>query len=378
MPKMFKDSNRDFYSFVLTYYQNNPYIMLERFASQIADVASSVSIDWCASKQNVDLNGTKVSGKRSIGLTKPDAGRTWIIGFTNEYEGHFKGNHYKIKFPLIRFQNFRKHFPEPVIFDGCNALWEEFKRYNQGEKINRHKINMLEKSKHLERLKKFSEDEKKDQLASIEKDRHWLGYMKKRSTSCPYFKRKGIPDLHHLIELYVGSTSKGPFIGEFTAIKLTDAKTDVFRGIQRIYPETGSKVFRKGLNPSGAILKIGDLIDGEPIFILEAPADAALSYVLTEHCSVAALYADNIGVIAKVLSKRFPNSTLIFVADNDQYNGANKGVDTCERSIKNIESQTYLIIPEFENPEQKLRKKDLTDYYGSYGEVKTKALLQYV
>ena len=79
-----------------------------------------------------------------------------------------------------------------------------------------------------------------------------------------------------------------------------------------------------------------------------------------------------------MLSKRFPNSTLIFVADNDQYNGANKGVDTCERSIKNIESQTYLIIPEFEKPEQKLRKKDLTDYYGSYGEVKTKALLQYV
>jgi len=33
-----------FYGFVMTYYRNDPYLMLDKFSSQIADVAAEVSI----------------------------------------------------------------------------------------------------------------------------------------------------------------------------------------------------------------------------------------------------------------------------------------------------------------------------------------------
>ena len=201
--------------------------------------------------------------------------------------------------------------------------------------------------------------------------------MKKRDHNCPYFNKKGVVNAHQLVDLFFGSTSKGPFLGEFTAILLSDAKNDDFRGIQRIYPETSNKIFRKGLNPSGAIFKVGQFINGKPIYILEAAADTLLSYMLTGHCSVAAMFADNIPLVAAIISKRFPDSPLVFVADNDQYGGANKGVDVCEESLRSTDNDAFLIIPEFEESEKKLFYKDLTDYCAAYGEIKTKALLEF-
>ena len=368
-------ANNDFYSFVSTYFSNDPYLMLERFESDIAIVANDVSINWYESKVNVDLLGTKISGKHVVGNEKADSGRMWINGFENIYDAEFNGATEKVKYPIIRFQNFRKHFPEPVYFNGLDLLWKEFDRYRKGERINRCVINLDAKKDHLDKQKLMQDEVVKLREQAINKDENWIRYLVKRTFPCPYFESKGVGELYLYKPLYVGNTTLGSNVGEFTAICLEDVKTGCFRGLQRIYPNSGAKVFRKGLDPTGAVYTVGTAVNGEAIYVFEAPADAGMSYKLTSCFSIAALYADNISSISFILRQKYPDSPLIFVADNDQYGGANKGVDVCEKALRSTDGDTYMLIPTFKESEKKARKKDLTDYCQAYGDEQGKVFL---
>jgi phage/plasmid primase-like uncharacterized protein len=133
----------------------------------------------------------------------------------------------------------------------------------------------------------------------------------------------------------------------------------------------GKKIFRKGLDPSGACFAVPSRPpkNEEIIYVVEAPADAAMAYKLTNSYSVAALYADNIPIIVAVLRELCPDSSIILVADNDQYGSApNKGVGVCETTLRETSGKTFMIVPQFDKEAMKKHYKDLTDYVDAYGE----------
>lgn len=363
--------NSRFYGFVMTYYGNDPYLMLDKFSSQIADVAAEVSIDWYESRVNVALTGEIIKGRNVSGLEKADNGRVSIIGFENTHTWELEGETYTIKYPSVRFNNFRKHFTEPVIFDGYKALMDEYDLYRGGSRVSRVKPNRERRNELLKNAEKRREEEGALRAEAVNKDFRWLKMMSKLQAPCPYFTKKGVGELYEWVDLFVGQTTMGKFVGQFTALRLVELTQWKFKGIQRIYPELGVKIFRKGLDPSGSCFPVPFRrpSNGEDIYVMEAPADAGMSHKLTGSYSVAAMYADNIPIIVAILREICPDSVIILVADNDQYSEAlNKGVDICETTLRTTGGKTFMIIPQFDEVEKRKNYKDLTDYVEAYGE----------
>ena len=367
-----------FYGFVMTYYRNDPYLMLDKFSSQIADVAAEVSIDWYQTRGAVTLDGTFVKGRAVVGLEKADSGRISVIAFENKHSWTSGNESYTVHFPSIRFKNFRKHYPEPVVFDGYKALKEEFDSYISGTRVSRVKSDSDRQQQYLVAAKKRQQEEEEAKASALAKDEKWISQLKRLDSPCDYFSRKGIPDLHQWVTLYAGHTSLGMAVGDFTGLKLCDVDTLKFRGMQRIYPAINRKLFRRGIDPSGAAFIVPERkpINGEVIYLLEAPADAGMCYKLTGCFSVAAMFADNIQAVALILRRLCPDSPLIFVADNDQYGaGPNKGVEVCELALRNTPGKAHMLIPDFDENGRLQHLKDLTDYTGMYGEEAAKAFL---
>ena len=368
---MNKDSD-PFFDFVLSYYSNDPYVMLEKFSSDISDIAEQRSINWSKTSANLSLDSKIIRGSRVFGLEASDKGRMSVTGYLNK-ETTKLGN--VVYYPVIRFHNFRKQFGEPLFFPGYSALWKEFKKFQAGkfpEKIS------FDHEREAIRIAKVEAENKKIELSqkqAIKKDWDWMKRsMFKRVTPCPYLSTKGLTHIHEKIELYQGKTNKG-ITGEFTAVVALDLENWCFGGLQRLYEE-GSKVFRQGMNPNGKAWLSHPPVDGEDIYISEAFADGALAYDLTGTCTAAAFYADNIPIVASMLRQRFPNSKLIFIADNDQYSDPNKGVESCVKAINSIDNKNCkLCIPRFEEEEMSQKLKDLTDYAHAYGKVLTVALI---
>ncbi|MBL4262792.1 hypothetical protein [Vibrio fluvialis] len=353
-----------FFSFVLTYYRNDPYLMLEQFHEEIAKVAQKVSIEWDGTASNVSLDGTKLSGSKVAVIEANDKGRVWVIGLS-ESKTTSHGN--VVKYPLIRFQNFRKHFDAPVFFSGWQELWNRFNEHNQGQTSSRPRLDKEQHKKRVEALGHQAEVLRQAQLQATDKDWRWLQMLHRRNTPCPYLTQKGLSDIHKKVELYQGETTKG-VCGEFTAVKALDAATGRFTGLQRLYANPNKKIFRSGFNPNGSAWFTQQPVDGEPIGITEAVADSGLGFDLIGGCWAAAFYADNIPIVALALRKQFPNSKLVFVSDNDQYNDPNKGVESCVKAINLIDGKNYeLCVPSFEEKERAEYRKDLTDYYLAYG-----------
>ena len=373
------EQNSRFYGFVVAYYRNDPYLMLDKFASQIADVAKLVSIDWYESRAAVTLTGEIINGRDVVGLEKADSSRVSIIGFENTHTWEVGGESHTIKYPSVRFKNFRTHFPEPVLFDGYKALMDEYDSYRGGSRVSSIRPDNRQRKAYLKNAENRREEEKTLRKNAVNKDFRWLKMMSRLQSPCPYFDKKGVPELHQWVELFTGETTMGKFTGQFTAIKLVDLGQWSFRGIQRIYPEVGAKTFRKGLDTSGACFPVPcrQPVNGEAIYVMEAPADAGMSYKLTGAYSVAAMYADNIPKIAAILREMCPDSAIIMVADNDQYGDApNKGVEVCETTLRATHGKTFMIIPQFDAAAKKRLCKDLTDYVSAYGEEKGKMLLK--
>jgi hypothetical protein len=373
------EHNSRFYGFVMAYYRNDPYLMLDKFASQIADKAKEVSIDWYESRANVTLSGEVIKGRDVAGLEKADNNRISIIGFENTHTWVVDGQSYTIKYPSVRFNNFRKHFPEPVLFDGYKALMDEYDSYRGGSRVSRVKPDNTRRNEYINNAVKRREEERTLKAEAVNKDFRWLKMMSKLQTPCPYFVKKGVAELFKWVELFTGETTMGRLTGQFTALKLVELAQWKFKGIQRIYPDLGAKTFRKGLDTSGACFPVPcrPPIDGEDIYVMEAPADAGMSYKLTEAYSVAAMYADNIPLIVAVLREMCPDSAIILVADNDQYGDApNKGVDVCETTLRATPGKAFMIIPQFDEVAKQNKYKDLTDYVAAYGDERGRVLLK--
>jgi phage/plasmid primase-like uncharacterized protein len=330
----------------------------------------------------VALDAEVVKGNDVKGLETADNGRVSIVGFENTWTWTLGDKEYTVKYPTLRFRNFRKHFSEPVIFDGYKALMDEYDAYRGGKRVTRCQVDPQKESEFRVSAEKRKEEKKAKTVEAIGKDARWLKMLVILKEPCPYFTSKGIEELFRKVNLYLGKTTKGKWIGRFTAIVLRDALNWSFRGIQRIYPDIPMKVFRAGLDPTGACFAVPDRLpkDGEPIYVMEAPADAGKCNQLTDCYSVAAMYADNIGNVVAAMRMHCPNSPIIVVADNDQYPDdsgkiENKGVEVCESVLRDTEGDVFGLIPQFKEAEKKKKYKDLTDYSIAYGDEQARIFL---
>lgn len=357
-----------FFGYVLAYYRNDPVRILEKFASEIAEKAAEVSIDWRASAENVVLTGEIVKGRRVVGLSPNDAGRVSITASVLRYTQK-KGD--VVCYPFVRFQNFRKHFSEPVYWDGYKAMLAEWKELQQGQRVSVKKIDMAAVTDRQNQVAAEQAREKQFQLEAVQKDFSWLQKLQRLINPCPYFSRKGLQDIHAMVNLYGGETTVG-VVGPFTALLLEDIDGN-FRGLQRIYFD-GTKRFRKGVDPSCCFWRIGDLVDGSPIVVTEGAANAGWGHKLTGFASVATLFADNLVNVVLLLRERYPNSQILIVADNDVGDGPNKGVSVAKEACHLINNENVvLVIPEFPASDEKLT--DLADYAVVFGASEAKKLV---
>lgn len=364
------DKSDPFFEFVLTYYKNDPYVMLDRFADELAEVAEQRSIDWYKTRDNISLDSTIIRGNRVFGFEEGDKGRISVTGFHNTQTTQ-SGN--IVNYPVVRFKNFRKQFSEDVYFAGYKALWDEFKKHQEGNSATKSTCDLEGQKRRVAKIEAENKRIRLGQKQAVLKDWEWMRKsMSKRTTPCPYLSTKGLSHIHNKVELYKGNTSKG-VVGEFTAVVALDLEHWCFGGLQRLYKN--DKVFRTGMNPNSKAWVSHIPEDGDDIYLSEAFAEAALVYDLTDQCSVAAFYADNIPLVAILLRARFPNSKLIFVADNDQYSDPNKGVESCVKAINSIGDNSWLYVPQFEEEEKVKKYKDLTDYALAYGCAAAKAFI---
>lgn len=357
-----------FFGYVLAYYRNDPVRILEKFASEIAEKAAEVSIDWRSSAENVVLTGEIVKGRRVVGLSPNDAGRVSITASVLRYTQK-KGD--VVCYPFIRFQNFRKHFSEPVYWDGYKAMLAEWKELQQGQRVSVKKIDMAAVTERQNQVAADQAREKQFQLEAVQKDFSWLQKLQRLINPCPYFSRKGLPDMHAMVNLYSGETTVG-VVGSFTALVLEDIDGS-FRGLQRIYFD-GTKRFRKGVDPSCCFWRVGDLVDGRPIVVTEGAANAGWGHKLTGFSAVATLFADNLANVVLLLRERYTNSQILIVADNDVGDGPNKGVSVAKEACQLINNENVvLVIPEFPPSDKKFT--DLADYVAVFGPDEAKKMV---
>lgn len=112
-------------------------------------------------------------------------------------------------------------------------------------------------------------------------------------------------------------------------VPVTDIDGNVF-GIQVIYPEkTGpvgdKRYWPKGMKKKGRFFVIGTLERGKPIAFAEGYATAASIHEATEYPVVVTFDSGNIKPCAEAIRSRYPDSPLIFCADDDWKTTNNKG-----------------------------------------------------
>lgn len=362
------NSKLSFADYVVQFYQNDPYSIMDKFSVQISEIAERLSIDWFNTRRNISLENYLNRKKNVKGLTPNDEGRVSILGCTNKIDWEHDGKTRELFIPCLQFRNFRVGF-ENESWNAFSDLYAEYEKYLETG-VKPKPLKPIRPSYNIEAEKK---KEYELQLQAIEADKQWLKKLKVRSTPCPYFNIQKNVDIGKYIKLYQGYTS-GKIKGSFTAYILVDIKSYTFRGIQRVYPSLGVKRFRRGLNQNGACVPVPSrrLIDGEPVYIMESVADAGKSFELTGVQCVAAINADNLPNVASLVREVCPNSPIILVADNDQYPSRlgvteNKGVTVCETAARNISPPLFILIPTFENKEKELKYKDVSDYAKAYG-----------
>jgi len=136
-------------------------------------------------------------------------------------------------------------------------------------------------------------------------------------------------------------------------------------------PEQGNKTFwPKGADIAGASFAIGEIQRGEPIFIAEGYATGATIHEVLNVPVVVAFNSGNLVPVAKHYSSRFPDSTLVFCADDDwkSTNGKgepyNAGVIFAKKASRAV--QGYVVIPQF-NRNRQDKDVDFNDLYLAEG-----------
>lgn len=105
-------------------------------------------------------------------------------------------------------------------------------------------------------------------------------------------------------------------MGDALLIPIKTLKGEL-KGIQFIKPD-GSKIFKTGVDYSGAVHMIGKPVDNT-LIITEGYATAASIHEATGHAALVAFVAGNLKSVAEAARSKQPSWRIIIAADNDQW-----------------------------------------------------------
>lgn len=180
--------------------------------------------------------------------------------------------------------------------------------------------------------------------------------------SHPYLLRKGVSATPEIRQ-----TRNGALVIPFEDVN------GEFRTLQYIPPD-GAKYLYKNAPKVGNFRTVGGTLEnGGPILYAEGYATARSLNMLTGYPVVMTIDAGNMENVAKVLGKRYPDSTHLFMADVDHAKKINKGVLAAERAAK--ETAGAVILPDLTAAEIERGFTDFNDIHQFRGEESLRATL---
>lgn len=134
------------------------------------------------------------------------------------------------------------------------------------------------------------------------------------------------------------------------------------------------KLFEKGGLKAGMFHTIDPehkLGQSDKILISEGYATAASVHMATNEPTIVAFDASNLEPVAKVLKKKYPQSRIAILGDNDHHLANNVGVEKAHAAAKAVDG--IAIVPKFTSAERRQGLSDFNDLHQSSGleEVKT-------
>lgn len=131
-------------------------------------------------------------------------------------------------------------------------------------------------------------------------------------------------------------------------------------GLQRIKPD-GAKLFLKGTPSAGAYTVLGKPKD--IVVIAEGWATCCSIRMATNHCTVVAFHAGNLGNTARKIRAALPGVQLIIAADDDFQTDGNPGVTHARQAAQEVGA--LLAIPVWSAPRE--TGTDFNDLHGAEG-----------
>jgi len=121
----------------------------------------------------------------------------------------------------------------------------------------------------------------------------------------------------------------------------------------------GSKFFSKGARVKGCFYPIGNLVNGMTFVICEGPATGLTIQSITGYTVIVGFTANNLLLVGKAIRKEYPDSKLIYAADDDRYSPANIG--KLKATIAAKATDGIVILPRFACT--KTKPTDFNDLY---------------
>ena len=121
----------------------------------------------------------------------------------------------------------------------------------------------------------------------------------------------------------------------------------------------GSKFFSKGARVKECFYPIGSLVNGMTFVICEGSATGLTIQRITGYTAIVAFTADNLLLVGKAIRKKYPDSKLIYAADDDRYSPVNIG--KLKATIAAKATDGIVVLPRFTCT--KTKPTDFNDLY---------------
>lgn len=246
------------------------------------------------------------------------------------------------------------------IKENWKAIGYEFSNGLTKEDVERQKL--INQSKRLERQK---EQEVEHETASIEAQETFKN-ANNATNEHPYLKSKGVKNYHLKID------DKGNLLMPLKDINgkhWTNQKINInFKG------------FNKYGKKEGNFFIIGNqnLQHEKELIIVEGYATGATIHEATQKTVIVAIDSGNLIPVTEEINKKYPNSTILIAADNDEIQelkgkenvGVKKALEAAQKTDRNI---TY---PSFSTEEIKANYTDFNDLAKSKGLKEVKVIIE--
>lgn len=386
-----------FAAFYKDRFNSSPEWMLDHFASEIADKAAEVGVDWNSISSSVSLSSQKGKAAKYIGkigvTQKIHRGKVMVWAeIVKSDEG--------LEFPQLTFNHNNPSIGSSV-WSGWSALAELYK--SQGgrlsdEKNQKWKEAQAAKSAERDRVRLEAEKLARENHARQQNERAAYEQVWKRGGSqqfeclvgdrlitdtvemvgiedgsSPYFVAKQIGAIADHVEL----KRMRDRIGTFTAIPLYDISGE-FQGLQRLYD--GKKFQGTGVRMDGLHFIIGDVDKASRVYAAEGFATGSSIFLAETSIKkqVAVIITFDVGNLLKVLKlfkRRRETISIINAADDDQWTRAGNAGRLQALHIHR-EFGRWAVLPGFEDlGDQALAKfrteakgpTDWNDFYCLFG-----------